>query len=87
MPDRFASRNASLTGPAFGGFAITPSDSAELEEVTRAIYIGSGGNLAVTLHSGQAVTFKNIADGVLLPVRAAYVAATGTTATDLVGLV
>ena len=33
------------------------------------------------------VTFKNVANGQVLDVRAQYVRATGTTATDIVGLV
>jgi len=87
MPDRFSSNVPSLTSPATHGFAVTPSDTLDLSEMTRAIYVGSGGTLALRLLSGQTVTFAGIAAGSILPVRADRVLATGTTAGSIVGLV
>ncbi|MBB4053780.1 hypothetical protein GGR20_003442 [Devosia subaequoris] len=86
MPDRFATHADGLESPASSGFAIIPDDSADLPHVTRAVYIGTAGNLAVTLASGDQVTLVNLPSATLLPVRIARVEATGTTATDLVGL-
>jgi len=79
MPDRFSSNIPSLTSPATHGFTVTPSDTIDLSEVTRAIYVGSGGALAVRLLSGQTVTFAGVSAGRVL--------ATGTTAGSIVGLV
>lgn len=78
---------ADLTAPAQGGFAIVPNDAADLPEVVRGIYAGTGGDLTVTLsRSTTPVTFRNVPAGVVMPVIVARVHATGTTAADLVGL-
>lgn len=87
MQDRFDDRNASITGPAFHGFAVTPNDGAELPEMTRALYVGATGALHVLLASGAEVTFAGVAGGTMLPIRVRKVFATGTTATSIVGLV
>jgi hypothetical protein len=68
------------------GFSIAPSDLDALDAETRAIYVGGAGDLAVTLASGDTVTFAGLGAGSLLPVRAQKVLATGTTATGLLGL-
>lgn len=86
MPDRFESTATGLSGPASHGFAITPHDSTELSEVTRAIFIGGAGNVSVVLASGATLTFSNLPGGSVLPIRAKQVKSTGTTATALLGL-
>ncbi|OQP84641.1 hypothetical protein BTR14_18620 [Rhizobium rhizosphaerae] len=86
MPDRFNAHAPSMTGPATRGFAITPSDSAALPEITRAVYVGVSGALALRLSEGQTVTLANVPAGSILPLRADLVLATGTTAGGLVGL-
>jgi hypothetical protein len=87
MPDRYAAHTASFMAPASHGFAITPDDSTDLSEVTRGIYAGTGGDLSVVLREGATLTFANVVGGTILPVRAARVRATGTTASGLIGLV
>ena len=86
MSDRFVNVQASLSGPASSGFAVTPNDAADLPEVTRAIYVGTGGDLTVRMLTGETLTFAGIAPASLLPVRATRILATGTTAGNLVGL-
>jgi hypothetical protein len=86
MPDPFSSHSPGLESPAAHGFAVTPSDGADLADVTRALYVGGSGNLALTLLSGATLTFTGVAGGTLLPLRARAVKATGTTATSIVGL-
>ncbi|MDM9627017.1 hypothetical protein QTL95_14010 [Rhizobium sp. S152] len=86
MSDRFASHTPSLTGPASAAFSITPSDSADLPETTRALYVGIGGDLRVAMASGQVVTFEGVPDGCLLPIRAVRVHAAGTSAGGIIGL-
>ena len=69
-------------------FEITPSDDNNLTHGTvRAIYVGTGGNLSVEDMRGNVVIYQNIPDGYRLDIRAVKVRATGTTASDLVGLV
>lgn len=77
----------SLISPAQTAFAITPSDQSELPEATRAIYVGGGGDILVQMiDGGDEVLFRNIIPGSLLPIRLKAVKATGTTATQIVGL-
>lgn len=87
MPDRFSTHSPALTSPATHGFAVTPSDSLDLAETTRALYVGSGGTLVLRLLSGQTVTLAGVSAGSVLPLRADRVLATGTTAANIVGLV
>ena len=87
MQDRYASRAAGSDGPATHGFAIAPDDGADLAETTRAIYVGSAGNLVAVLASGAELTFASVPSGTVLPVRAARIRATGTSASGLIGLV
>lgn len=86
MPDRFQTHAPGLEAPASHGFAITPSDSDALTEVTRALYVGGAGAVAIVLASGASVTLSGIAGGTILPLRIGQIRATGTTATSLVGL-
>lgn len=87
MTDRFASRHATLTSPAYDGFPITANNAEPVSEVTRAVYVGTAGDLTATFASGETVTFKNVAAGTILPIRISHVLSTGTTAADLVGLI
>lgn len=84
--DRFANNSEGLTGPADDAEVITPDASAELISVTRAVWVGGAGTLAVVMANGQAVTFSGIAAGTLLPIRVRAVRVTGTTATLILGL-
>jgi len=86
MADNFASRASGLGAPARGGFAVTASDSVDLPRETRAVYVGSSGDLSVVLVDGSTVILAGLLAGSLVPVRATRVKATGTTATLLVGL-
>lgn len=78
----------SFEGPATRGFAITPSDTAELASVTRGIFTGTGGTLVCVLEDDTStVTFTNIPAGIVLPLRIKRVYSTGTTASmGLIGL-
>jgi hypothetical protein len=86
MPDAFESHQVGLTSPANGGVAVTPSDSADLTDTTRALYVGGDGNVSVIMRGGQTVTFTGMKAGVIYPLRVNRVRATGTTATGIVAL-
>ena len=86
MTDRFENTAPSLAGPASHGFAITPSDSALLVENTRAIYVGSGGDIAALMLSGANVLLSAVPSGSILPLRLTKIMASGTTADNIVGL-
>lgn len=86
MQDRYATYAPGLESPARDGFAITPSDSDDLPEVTRALYVGGEGTIAATLASGAELTFESVSAGTVLPLRVSKILETGTTATAIIGL-
>lgn len=87
MIDAFGSSSDSVIAPARRTFEISPSDSQDLAQFTKAIYVGNGGDIVLqTVGSDTAVTFANVQDGSILDLRCNSVRATGTTASNLVGL-
>ena len=86
MADTFANFAAGLTSPAEHAVAITPNDGADLANSTRGIYVGVTGNIKITTSAGDDVTFAGLAAGIIHPIRARRVWATGTTATSIVGV-
>lgn len=83
----FNNQGAALHSPAANAFAITPSDSDDLERFTRGIYVGGAGDVEIDLvQSGEAIVFSSVAAGSIIPVRAKRVRDANTTATNLVGL-
>jgi hypothetical protein len=66
--------------------SVTKADSGSDFDVCRALWVGTGGNVRVLTEDGDDVIFKNVPDGVMLPVRCTRVFATNTTATDLLAL-
>ena len=87
MTDRFENMSTGLTAPALDAFAITPDDNSDLLEVARALYVGGGGDVALITKEGNSVTFVGVSAGQILPVRVKRALLTGTTATNIVGLV
>lgn len=79
-----AYRSANATVAAHGARAVTPSDTTELE-ITRGLFIGTTGDVAVTMADGQPVTFTNLASGSILPIQVSKVMA-ATTATNILAL-
>ena len=66
--------------------AVTPSDSVDLVEAARAIYLGVGGDVKLTTLGGDVVTFVGLAGGVVHPITAIRIWSTGTTASSIVRL-
>ena len=66
---------------------MTPSDTQDLPQVTKAIYVGTGGDIAlVPVQGAGPVTFRNVPAGAILDVRVRAIRISGTTASDIVGL-
>ena len=86
MADKFENIRPALESPGEGLLTVTPDDGADLTQVSRALYIGGAGDLAVQMKDGSSGTFVGVYSGQLLPVRAARVLATGTTATNIVAI-
>lgn len=72
---------------ASGAIAVTPHDTTALTTNARALYVGTGGNVAVLMVDGTTVTFTNVQDGTILPIRIQRVNSTNTTASNMVALI
>jgi hypothetical protein len=85
MTDTFKQHGRSLTSPPEDAAEIVPSDAAVLACVTRALYVGGGGDLRVRMLGGAVVTLANVPTGALVPIRVTRLFATGTSASGVVG--
>lgn len=84
--DHFASFGDDVDNPARRAFAVTPDDDDELAILPKALLIGGAGDIVLrAIDSPTDVTIAASA-GQLLPIRALFVRATGTDATNIVGL-
>lgn len=87
MTDVFNAKSNELTSPASNCFLVTPHDTNELAQVSRAVWVGGAGALNVILAGDtSAVLISGIAAGTLLPIRARIIKSTSTTATLIVAL-
>lgn len=69
--------------PPFQSFPAIPT--AELPLLPKGIYVGSGGDVTLRGIEGSGdVTYRNLPDASYIAVRARYVRATGTTASNLI---
>lgn len=78
--------NPDITNAA-RGWAVTPSDTVNLTESARLLYVGGAGNLSLLTAGGSSISLSGVLAGTFVPVQVARVNATGTTATNIVALV
>ena len=87
MSDGFSGMVDGVSAPATRGQAVSPHDVNALADIPKALFVGVGGDLVARgLNDGADVIFKNLAAGSVLPFRAKFVRATGTTASAIVAL-
>lgn len=86
MADLYGSNRPELDSPALDGFTVTPSDANDVEYTTRALWVGGAGAVSVEFKSGTVATFAGVPAGTILPIRVNKVRATGTTASNIIGL-
>lgn len=84
--DNFANVQDAFDGPARAAEVVSPDDSTDLTNVSRALWVGTGGDLVVIMQNGDTVTFANVPNGSLLPIAVSRVKSTLTTADDIVAL-
>ena len=85
--DKFNATVDSVIAPARNCFSITPGDNGVLPVLPKALYVGGDGDIVVRAVDGSSdVKFANVRSGTILDIRVTSVRATGTTATNLVGL-
>lgn len=82
----FSSQARSISGPATDVLPVTPDDGTDLADVAIALYVETGGAVAIDTVGGQTRTVE-MADFSILPVGVRRVRATGTTATGIHALV
>ena len=82
--DPFNNSNTGLDSPAAHAFLPAQSDTVDMANGTRGIYVGGAGDIKLVTVGGETVTFMAVPAGSILPVRAARIWSTGTTATNLV---
>ena len=86
--DPFKDFNDSVSAQCTHWTTITPSDSADLTTIPKAIYVGGAGDIAMigakAPPAATGVTWKAVPASALLPVRPRRILATGTNATFLI---
>jgi len=76
-----------VSAPSTRVAAIVPHDANALIDAPKAIYVGQGGDIVLQgMGGGADVRLRQVPTGAILPVRARFVRATGTSAADLVAL-
>lgn len=79
----------------FNAEVVTPNDSANITIGGSTIdgldngvcpYVGTTGNIKVTMVSGQIVTFTNVQGGTFMPIQIKKIFSTDTTASDFVAV-
>ena len=81
--DRFHPDSLEIVASIEDAYVVTPSDTVDLQYLTRSVYVGVAGDLKVTLKSGNDITYTNAHIGRHF-IRASRIWATGTTATGIV---
>jgi hypothetical protein len=74
-----------ISDPVPNASTVSPSDSVDLSSISTAIYIGTTGNLKVTMMNAEVVTFMSLPIG-FHPIRVRRVWSTGTTASNIIAV-
>ena len=82
----YSRKKFDLSGPATNAVVVSPNDSTDLTYVTRAVYVGTTGNLKVTMSDSGTVLFTGVVAGSTLPIRVSRIWSTTTTASTIIAL-
>ena len=85
MSEQDAYKTADSTYAVVSGVVVTPSDTAVFKH-TRGLWVGSGGNITLTMMDGANIQLVGVLGGTLLPFQCTAVRSTGTTASNIVAL-
>lgn len=66
---------------------ISGGSASPLPAMTGALWVGSAGNVTVMMQSGDIAIFVSVLSGTLLPICVQQVFASGTTASNILGLI
>ena len=84
--DDFSKQRTLTSDPATSAVLVTPSDSVDLSNITRAVYVGTTGNMKVTMQDSGTVLFTGIPAGTTLPIRVSRIFSATTTAATIIAL-
>lgn len=84
--DDYASMIFPAYAPCRHAAAVTTSDSTDLSDVTRFLFVGGAGALTVIMQDGTTAVFTGVIAGSVLPIACSRVKATGTTATNITAM-
>lgn len=85
MADSFSTQD-SVFAPARQMYAITPHATNEVSPIPKAIRADTSGTICFRAVDSSIDVTVNVAAGEIIPVRALYVRATGTTVSTIHGL-
>ena len=87
MSDIFQASADTVSAPARRAVQVTPHDINALDDIPKALFVGTAGTITMRGVDGSVdQLWKNVAAGSVLPFRAQYVRASGTTAADILAL-
>lgn len=75
--------NLEAITPIYRAESVTPHDTNTIEQ-TRGLYVGTSGDVVLTMADGEDVTLVSLAAGVIHPIQCIRVQSTDTTADDIV---
>jgi hypothetical protein len=79
--------NPNRSDPASFAVVVTPSDGTDLSFVTRAVYVGTGGDLNVDMDGdGATRLFVNVQSGSTLPISVRRIRSSSTSALNIMAL-
>lgn len=81
--DQFPFKTTEIMGPLTHSQTVVPSDTVDLNFVSRALWVGVAGNVQVTMLDGTVQVWPLLTQG-WHPVRVSRVWATNTTASSIV---
>lgn len=84
--DRFERALDAVSSPARDAFAVNPHDTEPLPRLPKALLAGAAGTITLRAVDSPGDVTVSVAAGQLVPIRAAYVRASGTTANPIVAL-
>lgn len=86
MADVPFNNDRDASAPFRHAWAITPSDTNALADIPKAVKVGGAGNITMRAVDSAADVVWVASSGEIIPGRIAFIRATGTTATGLLGL-
>lgn len=87
MPTRPNNVDWNVYSSADDALSVTPSDTVDLSKgISSGVYVGGSGDLNVTLRNGTTIKFVGLSAGIIHPIAAKRIHATGTTATNLIAV-